>query len=491
MPSSPGEWTAQMKRYDETHKTIPKEYAKSLEPCLDAFREADENLLASSSNLGQFKSKSRQQVSASPHPSLEGIDEEEEVDNSATIQIKSHESSTVHMDSRIQDESSCAVMPIHQSKKTTTDHRPKLAKWFLSDFTETRFPFRGAVKEDEIDKENTYEAPLWTHRTAENKDGPLKSGVPKVGVTKPPNPPLTNVDVNSNPVSELVEASNIVVGGENFILLRRIGRGGFSVVYCAMNRERRLRAIKRIELSSHSNEVLKLFHNEVNLLASLSDTNRVINLFNYEITRSELIMVLEYAEQDLKSHLKMRRESGALTDQFMVFIWSEMLACVKVIHDRRIIHLDLKPENFVIVNGMLKLIDLGISQRLPVDCTHMDLQRPMGSLIYMSPEQLASVVKGQVAESVPGQESKMRLKTDVWALGAILFEIVHGRPLFGRVHQTAIIAAIISQSPIVFPPVQNPILDLALKRCLVRDVDRRTTVDEMLSLFSPKLTQDT
>lgn len=61
----------------------------------------------------------------------------------------------------------------------------------------------------------------------------------------------------------------------------------------------------------------------------------------------------------------------------------------------------------MIVNGMLKLIDLGISQRLPVDCTHMDLQRPMGSLIYMSPEQLASVIKGHVAEAAPGRESKV------------------------------------------------------------------------------------
>lgn len=61
----------------------------------------------------------------------------------------------------------------------------------------------------------------------------------------------------------------------------------------------------------------------------------------------------------------------------------------------------------MIVNGMLKLIDLGISQRLPVDCTHMDLQKPMGSLVYMSPEQLISVLKGQAPEAVPGQESKV------------------------------------------------------------------------------------
>lgn len=54
-------------------------------------------------------------------------------------------------------------------------------------------------------------------------------------------------------------------------------------------------------------------------------------------------------------------------------------------------HLDLKPENFVLVKGCLKLIDLGISQRLPVDATHADLTFNMGSVIYISPEQLLCI----------------------------------------------------------------------------------------------------
>lgn len=251
--------------------------------------------------MGQFKSK----VSAPPHPSLEGINEEEEVDNSATISIKPHETSTVHMDSRIQDESSFVVMSAQQSdaEETVADYRtkstPTSPKWLFWNFKESRFPFRGinlnkylienfssvslgAVREDEIDKENTYEALLKPQQATENKSDPQNAGVPKVkvkGVTKPQNPPLTNIDVNSDLISELIETSNVVVGGENFIFLRKIGRGGFSSVYCVMNRERQMRAIKRIELSSDSNEVLKLFQNEVNLLASLRDTNRVINLF--------------------------------------------------------------------------------------------------------------------------------------------------------------------------------------------------------------------
>lgn len=55
---------------------------------------------------------------------------------------------------------------------------------------------------------------------------------------------------------------------------------------------------------------------------------------------------------------------------------------------------------------------------------------------------------------------QMRLKTDVWALGAILFEIIHGHCPFGKVNQTAIVAAIIAPTTIHFPAVENPILDV-------------------------------
>lgn len=199
------------------------------------------------------------------------------------------------------------------------------------------------------------------------------------------------------------------------------------------------------------------------------------------------LSTIKLAEQDLKSHLKMRQESGSLPDHVVTFLWNEMLACVKVIHDRRIVHLDLKPENFVIVRGMLKLIDLGISQRLPVDCTHMDLHKPMGSIVHMSPEQLSCIVGGKFANSDDGIDAKVRLKTDVWALGVILYEMLHGRSPFGRTQQAAIMSAILSPTvSINFPRVDNAKLNEALRRCLVRDIRERASIDDLLEAQTPQ-----
>ncbi|CUT98900.1 dual specificity serine:threonine tyrosine [Echinococcus multilocularis] len=282
-------------------------------------------------------------------------------------------------------------------------------------------------------------------------------------------------EAEADPISALVERSNVVVDGEKFIVLRQIARGGFSSVFCVMNKKREMLALKRVGLVSASADVLEVCRNEVDLLLSLRESGRVIALYNYELSPSHLVMVLELAEQDLKSHLKMRQESGSLPDHVVTFLWNEMLACVKVIHDRRIVHLDLKPENFVIVRGMLKLIDLGISQRLPVDCTHMDLHKPMGSIVYMSPEQLSCIVGGKFASSNDGIDAKVRLKTDVWALGVILYEMLHGRSPFGRTQQAAIMSAILSPTvSINFPHVDNAKLDEIYSHLLIPVICRPT-----------------
>lgn len=69
-----------------------------------------------------------------------------------------------------------------------------------------------------------------------------------------------------------------------------------------------------------------------------------------------------------------------------------------------VVHLDLKPQNFVLVKGRMKLIDLGISQRLPDEATRVNLSLNMGTLTYMSPEQL----EGPLSQQHPPDQQPLR-----------------------------------------------------------------------------------
>lgn len=65
-----------------------------------------------------------------------------------------------------------------------------------------------------------------------------------------------------------------------------------------------------------------------------------------------------------------------------------MLTAVHTIHNEKIVHTDLKPANFVIVSGQLKLIDFGIADRIPNDTTNIQREELIGTIGYMAPEAL-------------------------------------------------------------------------------------------------------
>ena len=81
-----------------------------------------------------------------------------------------------------------------------------------------------------------------------------------------------------------------------------------------------------------------------------------------------------------------------------------MLECVKVVHDAGIVHTDLKPANFVLVKGALKLIDFGIAKAIPNDTTNIARDQQIGTLSYMSPEALCDAGNG------PGGERLMKVR---------------------------------------------------------------------------------
>merc|ERR1719379_2478747 len=99
-------------------------------------------------------------------------------------------------------------------------------------------------------------------------------------------------------------------------------------------------------------------------------------------------------------------------------LWRQMLEAVQVIHDKRIVHSDLKPGNFILVKGRLKLIDFGIAKRISTETTNISRETSVGTLSYMAPE---AVKQGAV---------KLGRASDIWSLGIILYQMVYRQAPF-------------------------------------------------------------
>ena len=143
--------------------------------------------------------------------------------------------------------------------------------------------------------------------------------------------------------------------------------------------------------------------NEIKLLERLQGHHRIITMFDYEVVREKslLFVVMERGDSDLASVLKRISASSytksgrsPLNDVQRMFYWSEMLEAVQAIHRQGVIHSDLKPANFIVVGGTLKLIDFGIASSVQSDKTSVVKDTQLGTFNFMSPEAIQDLSTG-------------------------------------------------------------------------------------------------
>ena len=141
----------------------------------------------------------------------------------------------------------------------------------------------------------------------------------------------------------------------------------------------------------------------------------------------ELLVVMEKGSRDLANLLKeLSASEDGLSDAEIRFYWEGMLKSVSAVHKENIVHKDLKPANFLIVEGMLKLIDFGIASKVQDGKTQVTIENQMGTLNYISPETL---------NNTNGTSShKIGFKSDVWSLGCILYNFVY-KKLYSSVYK--------------------------------------------------------
>ncbi|KAL9101143.1 MAG: hypothetical protein Q9163_003568 [Psora crenata] len=292
------------------------------------------------------------------------------------------------------------------------------------------------------------------------------------------------------------------VNGKMFTRMNCIGRGGSSKVYRVMAENYKIFALKRVMLEDQDELAIRGYKGEIDLLRKLEKVERVVTLFDYEINEDKhtLSVLMEMGESDLSRILiqLLNTEDASFDITSARYFWKEMLECVSSVHALNIVHSDLKPANFLLLKGRLKLIDFGISNTIADDTVNVHREQHIGTPNYMSPEAL---IDSNAAAGLPSSEGKMMKlgkPSDVWSLGCILYQMVYGKPPFAHIaNQMQRIMAIPNpRHAIAFPEsglggVFVPAgLIRTLKRCLNRDQTLRPTVDELLSPTDPFLYPD-
>ncbi|XP_066558323.1 dual specificity protein kinase Ttk [Amia ocellicauda] len=268
---------------------------------------------------------------------------------------------------------------------------------------------------------------------------------------------------------------SITIKGRTYFILKQIGRGGSSKVFQVLDHKKQLFAVKYVNLEEADSQTIESYRNEIEHLNHLQqNSDQIIKLYDYEMTNSYIYMLMECGNLDLNTWLRSRKSVNPLERKFY---WRNMLEAVQTIHQHGIIHSDLKPANFVIVNASLKLIDFGIANHIQPDVTSIVKDSQVGTLNYMPPEAIKD------PSSFGGKpRSKISPKSDVWSLGCILYCMTYGKTPFQHItNQITKLQAIIDPScDIEFPDISEKDLQDVLRRCLVRNPKERISIAELL-----------
>ncbi|CZT00401.1 related to serine/threonine-protein kinase PKH3 [Rhynchosporium agropyri] len=299
--------------------------------------------------------------------------------------------------------------------------------------------------------------------------------------------------------------NRLKVNGKNFTRLDCIGRGGSSRVYRVMAENSKFFALKRVSLEDADDSAVRGFKGEIDLLKKLEGVERVIRLYDFELNeeKSTLTVLMEMGELDMNKmlDLRLKAENSKFDASFVRHYWKEMLECLQAIHEHDIVHSDLKPHNFVLVQGRLKLIDFGIANAIQTDETvNVHRENQIGTPNYMSPESLMDSnapkpdARGRIQNNEP-RLMKLGKPSDIWSLACILYQMTYGRPPFGHIQNPIHrCQAIINWNyEIEYPsvgvgsvPVPSALIK-TLKRCLNRNQAERPSATELLDEQDPFL----
>ena len=258
-------------------------------------------------------------------------------------------------------------------------------------------------------------------------------------------------------------------------ILAALGAGGMGEVYQARDTKlNRSVAIKILpETIATDPERLARFHREAQLLASLNHPN-IAAIYGFEDSSDVHALVMELVNG---STLADRIAAGPVPLEEALPIAKQIAEALEAAHEQGIVHRDLKPGNIKVRDdGTVKVLDFGLAKAIePAGTASSSLSMSptittpamtqagviLGTAAYMSPEQ----AKGRTADK----------RTDVWAFGCVLYEMLTGRRAFDGEDVSDTMAAVLRAEPdwLALPSGLPSTIVALLRRCLVKDRQRR------------------
>jgi serine/threonine-protein kinase len=259
----------------------------------------------------------------------------------------------------------------------------------------------------------------------------------------------------------------------SYEVLHLLGKGGMGEVYRARDAKLGRDAALKV-LPEHlvgNKEYIGRFQREAQALASVSHPN-IAQIYGLEESGDFRCIVMELVEGPTLAE-KIRQGPIPLEDALTIA--RQIAEALEAAHDRGIVHRDLKPGNIKVApDGKVKILDFGLAKSLDsvsgsaqfsdsptasVAATQAGLL--LGTPGYMSPEQ----GKGKPADT----------RSDIWAFGAVLYEMLTGRVAFEGETAVEILGGVMKGEPdwTALPPDTPPLIHSLLRRCLQKDRNRR------------------
>jgi serine/threonine protein kinase/tetratricopeptide (TPR) repeat protein len=256
----------------------------------------------------------------------------------------------------------------------------------------------------------------------------------------------------------------------HYAITHKLGEGGMGVVYAA--RDERLErpvALKMISSRTYDETARRRFWREARTAASVNHPN-VCQIYEIGEDQGNLFIAMELLDGESLHH---RLEHGPLEVARAVALGLDILAALGALHARGIIHRDLKPSNVFLTPHGVKLLDFGLAR--PEAERAVETQTALtgsgivlGTPRYMAPEQ---IIGGDAVDA----------RSDLFAVGTILFETLAGRPAFAGKSVIEILHATVYEQPpaLTGPPVVAAVDRVIRKALAKRPADRPASADHM------------